>query len=189
MSSVYTGLTLYSWIRKNFIRKNAPITPDCFEDRLANTAPRVLETLDWVQIFDVFTQMNSFSAIDEATRGIKHILGSQEVPIWVTLAVQMFFDIKMVLEGNNALAKPFADYQASVQKATSEFLLFNSTDRPFPKDESANKVFKDYYKNMRGILRDHEDIAINNRWGDMLQTMQNHKVLGKVANNRDWCKC
>jgi hypothetical protein len=113
----------------------------------------------------------------------------EEVPIWVTLAIQMLFDVKDVFESENTLAKPFKEYRNAVRKCSAEFEQIDPIEPQFLEHQKTTKVGP-LYQNARKILKDHHDIAVGDRWGRLLKMndLHRHEVLGKTVNNRDWSK-
>jgi hypothetical protein len=185
MFNVYSGLRIYLFIRENhLLDRLSPITRNMFDvsaGRAAKMAPEMLDTLDWVQIFDIASQnLKTYPAVDEATRSIKHMMTSKEVSIWVTMAVQMFLDVKTVVEEEDALTAPFKEYQASVRKATSQFSQVDHVKRPFLEYPRTTEKISSFHGNMRNTLKDHRKIPLDNRWGEWLRKnkLKTHPVLG-----------
>ncbi|KAL1793693.1 hypothetical protein ACET3X_008675 [Alternaria dauci] len=147
------------------------------------------DVADWVQILDVASEHFKTSlAVDEATHGIKHMMTSEEIPIWVTVVIQVHFDVEMVLKNKNTLTGPSEDYQKSVREAAAQFAKIDPTKRPFLKHLGAAEDVGSYYKDMRNTIKEYRKIALENRWGEWLkrEVVEDHVVLGKVAYERDW---
>jgi hypothetical protein len=91
MWNVYAGLKLYAFLVKDKIGDRLkPIARTTFHGRMDETASPTWDTLEWAQIFHATKLIsNATFALNEATRGVKHMLNHNEVPIWVTLAMQV----------------------------------------------------------------------------------------------------
>lgn len=57
------------------------------------------------------------------------MLSSKEVQIWAKLAMQMFLDIKELMEDKGVLAKPLREYQTTVIKAALNFQKTGANQR------------------------------------------------------------
>jgi hypothetical protein len=161
MWNVYAGLKLYAFLVKDKIGDSlTPVTRATVQGSMDETASATLDTLEWAQTFHATKLIsNATFALDEATRGVKHMLNHNEVSIWVTLAMQMLFDVMDVFEIKATLATPFKKYRHTVRKCSTDFGRINPIKRPFL-DGHTTKI-DPFYKNVRNILKHHRDIAID----------------------------
>jgi hypothetical protein len=129
---------------------------------------------------------NAGFALDEATRGVKHMLIYDEVPIWVTLAMQMLFDVEDYFEIEKTLAEPFEEYRDTVRKCSVDLEQINPIERPFPNSTKIDPI----YQNVRNIVKDHRGIVEDENWGRLmrLNKLEDHEVLGKTVSTRNWSK-
>ncbi|KAI4941428.1 hypothetical protein J4E86_010461 [Alternaria arbusti] len=152
-------------------------------------ALEVFETLEWAQFFDVASHPHlSHFAVDETARGIKHMITFKEIPIWLTVAVQMFFDVESVFQEEGTLAAPFREYKETVRKAAKNSSKIDPIERPFKGSADSDKKIASIYQNMRNILSDHQDYAIRDRWGRFIQKIKEdkHEPLSKTVDERDY---
>ncbi|KAF2108575.1 hypothetical protein BDV96DRAFT_262247 [Lophiotrema nucula] len=100
-----------------------------------------LRTCKWVQIFRYYGLVEHHSqyaddtyACDEITRGVRHLFENwDEVPIWVSFGMQVFFDIQDTL--GHKLETPFIELQHHVRQVVEDFEKYDF-DTPFPLDDS-----------------------------------------------------
>ncbi|KAA8625671.1 hypothetical protein PtrSN002B_005207 [Pyrenophora tritici-repentis] len=90
--------------------------------------PNIWEVLDWVQILRLSKALPNWG-LGEATRGVQDMLSSKEMQIWATLAMQMFLDIKELMEDKGVLAKPLREYQTTVIKVALNFQKTGANQR------------------------------------------------------------
>jgi hypothetical protein len=119
-------------------------------------------TLEWAQIFNATNEAELMMfGINEATRGIKHMLDKKEVNIWVTVAMQINADLT-VLKTNDeqALEKPFKEYHDCVRRSLTVYNDYNAaTVSPFPETNNTKRS-PGIRDRMTNILKDHRHIAI-----------------------------
>jgi hypothetical protein len=154
------------------------------------------DAIKWIQISHAHKLLsNGRFSLDEATRGFQHMQTYDEVPIWYTLAIQILLDAKRVFDGEGQLAAPSEEYRACVRKSSLDFQRvdpmepLNRFERPFLEAPKSTKI-RSLYLNIRNILKDHEDITCNDRWGKHMirHKLQGHKVLGSTVVERNWIK-
>ncbi|KAF2828062.1 hypothetical protein CC86DRAFT_438954 [Ophiobolus disseminans] len=119
---------MYLFIVKNHIHDSlTPVNPASFGISRSRLPDQTWDALFWVQIFHTSNHLNgSGFALDEAARGVKHMLSKNEIPIWVTFAMQIHLDLGTVFGDDQTLAAPFREYQDTVRKRE---LQFGSNDR------------------------------------------------------------
>jgi hypothetical protein len=164
-----------------------PFTCASLNGRLDEIASETWDTLEWAQIFHATKVMfNVGFALDNATRVVKHMLFYNEVPVWVTLAMQMRFDVRDVFRTEQTLAEPFEEYRDTVRKCSANFEQIDPIEWPFLEALNSTKIGP-VYQNVRNILNDHRGIAEDNNWGRLmrLNKLEDHGVLGQIVSNRD----
>jgi hypothetical protein len=139
--------------KPNSMASLEPLTSASLRGNLDEVASETWDMLEWAQIFHATKLLpNAGFALDEATRGVKHMLIYNEVPIWVTLAIQMLFDVKGVLKTERILAEPFMEYRATVRKCSAEFAQIDPIKRLFLEAPKTTKIAP-IYQNVRNILK------------------------------------
>lgn len=190
MWHVYSGLKVYLLSQTGPLHtRQSHITRESFASDADKMALEVFETLEWAQFFDVASHPHlSHFAVDETARGIKHMITFKEIPIWLTVAVQMFFDVESVFQEEGTLAAPFREYKETVRKAAKDFSKIDPIERPFKGSADSDKKIASIYQNMRNILSDHQDYAIRDRWGRFIQKIKEdkHEPLSKTVDERDY---
>ena len=166
------------------------VTPKTVQGRTADVAPETWDAIYWAQMFHATYLLSSSTyGLDEATRGIKHMLNHNEDPIWVTVAIQMLADIRLVMEEKGTLEKPFKEYQDRVRKASSDFGKLDPIQRLFTENPKMTQIGP-LYQNMRNTLKGRRESALNDRWSQILEKnkLTDHDVLGKTVKNKNWSK-
>lgn len=189
MWRVYAALKMYTHLMKNQLRNSlTAITPAAFGIPRERLPEETWDALFWIQIFRASNHVSQTGfALDEATRGIKHMVEQNEVPIWVTFAVQVHLDLIKIFGDDDTLAAPFREYQETVRKRSSQFEPNDRNVRTFVQGAGTTKV-EPIYQNMINILRHHRNIALEDRWGQQIlkAKLQDHEVLGKTYRDRDF---
>lgn len=190
MWRVYAALKIYLFIVKNHIRDtHTPITPTSMSTAHETFPEETWDTLFWAQVFRLENDVGANFAHDEALWGIKHMLDKNEVPIWVTFAMQIHLDIGKVLENKGTLAAPFNEYQETVRQRSTQCQKNDKIVRSFLESPNNTQVAP-FYKTMTNILRDHREIALEDLWRKRIKTnqMQDHEVVGKTFDETDFSK-
>ncbi|KAF2120926.1 hypothetical protein BDV96DRAFT_595324 [Lophiotrema nucula] len=162
--SPYQALKWYMFsIKQGGIKsRNAilPVARDLFDGRLDESAWRTLET---IQVLRTATQMSASTfALDEITRGIRHMFKYSEVPIWVTLGMQLFLDIQDVL--GETLEEPYRDLQSHVSHEVR-----NYADSKYRRSSMKLRQGETTILNrLDTILDDIQDWALDDFFGQLL---------------------
>jgi hypothetical protein len=108
MWNVYAALKMYLFGTQRYPDYMPLATPAGLQAPANNVSPETWKALRWMQIFHLQKLINDTGfALDEAARGIDRMLLHKEVPIWLTFALKMQFDIEDVLPSENTLAASF----------------------------------------------------------------------------------
>ncbi|KAF2105763.1 hypothetical protein BDV96DRAFT_655337 [Lophiotrema nucula] len=185
MFDVYGALKVYTHLVETKIFNTfEAVTPQ----KLPHLSTMTYFALEWAQIAHVATSGGGLTfGMDEMMRGIKHMLVTKEVNIWVTFAMQLHIDISAGALGHDKeVSMPFNEYKAFVQETMRMWEGLEKGARPFLDHKRASHTVAELTTRTNNVITHHRRIALEDAWGYRTQKMKTHEVIGKTLDERDW---